>query len=188
MRIVGGKLRGRALTSVGRGDMAAHLRPTTDRVRESIFNLLQNGGYGDSLNGARVLDLFAGSGALGLEALSRGASSALFLDNGRKARSLVAANINLCKLADIARFISMDLRDLKPRKGPPFDLIFLDPPYGAGLGTPALLAAKTHGWLAPNALIVWEENSRQTAPLGFSSLDARRYGDTWVNILRLGAD
>ncbi len=184
MRIVGGKLRGRVLTSVGKGDMAAHLRPTTDRVRESIFNLLQNGGYGDPLDGARVLDLFAGTGALGLEALSRGAGSAVFLDNGRKARALVSANIDLCKLSDIATFIVMDLREFKPRKGLPFDVIFLDPPYGAGLGARALLAAKNHGWLAENALIVWEENARQAAPLGFSSLDSRRYGDTWVNILR----
>ncbi|NOX40344.1 MAG: 16S rRNA (guanine(966)-N(2))-methyltransferase RsmD [Alphaproteobacteria bacterium] len=187
MRIVGGKLKGRALTSVGKGDMAAHLRPTTDRVRESIFNLLQNGGYGEPLDGARVLDLFAGTGALGLEALSRGASLAVFLDNGRKARALVSANIDLCKLSDIARFIAMDLSNLKPWKGPPFNLIFLDPPYGAGLGTRALLAVKNHGWLAKDALIVWEENARQTAPLGFSSLDARRYGDTWVNILRADA-
>jgi len=187
MRIIGGKFRGRALTSVGKGDMMAHLRPTTDRVRESIFNLLQNGGYGDPLDGARVLDLFAGTGALGLEALSRGAESAVFMDNGKTARQLVCANIKLCKLSDIATFIAMDACDMTQRKGPPFDVVFLDPPYGAGLGDRALLAANNRGWLADDALIVWEENARQAIPTGFSSLDARRYGDTWVNILRVGA-
>ena len=97
MRIISGTYKGLTLASVGKGDAAAHLRPTSDRVRESIFNLLQNGGYGNPVVGARVLDLFAGTGALGLEALSRGAQSVTFVDCGAKARGLIARNIDLCK-------------------------------------------------------------------------------------------
>ena len=184
MRIIGGAFKGTALASVGKGDQGAHLRPTTDRVRESIFNLLVNGGYGDPITDARVLDLFAGTGALGFEALSRGAASALFVDDGVKARALLRQNIDILRLIGRTKLFRRDATRLGPAKGVPFDLVFLDPPYGKGLGERALKAAAEGGWLAEDALLVWEENTEKQAPAGFEALDARKYGDTWVHILR----
>ena len=184
MRIVGGQSRGTVLADVGEGDSAAHLRPTSDRVRESIFNLLLNGGYGDVVAGARVLDLFAGTGALGLEALSRGAEYVLFVDTGEKARALIRKNIDILRAIGPTKLFRRDATALGPAKGKPFDLIFLDPPYGQNLGASALTSAGTGGWLSEDALIVWEEKSAQIAPQGFSLLDARNYGDTWVTLLR----
>lgn len=182
MRIIGGTHRGTALTSVGKGDEGAHLRPTTDRVRESLFNVLQGGRFGDPITGARVLDLFAGTGALGLEALSRGAAHVTFVDNGRVAQKLIRDNITkLRRQADTA-LISTDSAKLPV--GEPCNLVFLDPPYGQDMGGKALAAARQQGWLAPGALIVWEESRAQIAPAGFKSLDQRKYGDTWVSFLQ----
>ncbi|MGR3290051.1 MAG: 16S rRNA (guanine(966)-N(2))-methyltransferase RsmD, partial [Paracoccaceae bacterium] len=157
MRIVAGKLRGLSLTPVGKGDAAAHLRPTTDRVRESIFNLLLGGNYGDPIGGARVLDLFAGTGALGLEALSRGAAHATFIDDGSKAQSLIRQNIKLCRLQAETILQKRSAIRLGNCKLPPYDLIFLDPPYGKGLWELSLSAAYRGGWFAKDALIVLEE-------------------------------
>jgi 16S rRNA (guanine966-N2)-methyltransferase len=184
MRIIGGARRGLHLAEVGAGDAAAHLRPTSDRVREAIFNLLINGGYGDPVTGARVLDLFAGTGALGLEALSRGAARVTFVDDGAAARALIRANIEKMQAMGATDLYRRDATRLGENRGAPFGLIFLDPPYGKGLGEAALASAQAGGWLAPAALVVWEEN---TAPLplpGFASLDQRRYGDTLVTLLR----
>ena len=183
MRIIGGQFRGLHLASVGAGDANAHLRPTSDRVRESIFNLLINGGYGDPLTGANVLDLFAGTGALGLEALSRGAETLTLVDSGSKARALIQRNIELCRASDRATFLSRDATRLGLHSGSRFSLIFMDPPYKKDLGARTLEAVVKGGWLAPDPLIVWEEGQKQQAPDGFELLDARRYGDTWVHIL-----
>lgn len=183
MRIIAGKHRGLALASVGKGDAGAHLRPTTDRVRESLFNLLLNGGYGDPVDGARVLDLFAGTGALGLEALSRGAAHVTFVDDGVKARSLIRQNVEKCRAQGATKLFRRDATRLGANKGTPFGLIFLDPPYGKGLGQQALAAARSGGWVAPEALIIWEENAPQTAPVDMDMLDRRRYGDTHIHIL-----
>ena len=131
-----------------RGDAAAHLRPTTDRARETLFNLLVNGRSGDLVTGARVLDLFAGTGALGLEALSRGAVHATFVDNGTAARALLRENIALCAAQGTTRVFRKDARQIGQAKTP-VTLVFLDPPYGQDLGAPALLAARAGGWLAP---------------------------------------
>ncbi len=182
MRIIGGTHRGTALAAVGKGDAGAHLRPTTDRVRESLFNVLQGGRFGDPINGARVLDLFAGTGALGLEALSRGAAHVTFVDNGRVAQKLIRENIAKLRRQDDITVLGTDAGKLP--QGDPCDLVFLDPPYGLELGGKALAAAQATGWLAPDALIVWEESRAQIAPPGFTSLDQRRYGDTWVSFLR----
>ena len=184
MRIIGGKHKGTGLASVGKGDMSAHLRPTSDRVRESIFNLLINGGYGDPITDARVLDLFAGTGALGFEALSRGASYVLFIDEGAKARALIRQNIDILRTIGQTKLFRRDATKLGPVVGEPYDLIFLDPPYGKSLGDKALIAACEGGWLSDDVLIIWEEGAKQTAPNGFEMLDARKYGDTWVHILR----
>jgi len=185
MRIIGGKFRGTALASVGAGDTAAHLRPTTDRVRESIFNLLINGGYGDPVTDARVLDLFAGTGALGFEALSRGAAHVLFVDDGVKARALVRQNTDILRAIGQTKLFRRDATKMGPANGDPFNLVFLDPPYGKSMGHAALSACLEGGWLANDALCVWEENAQQVAPVGFTMLDARKYGDTWVHILEV---
>ena len=181
MRIIAGRFRGLALANVGKGDAGAHLRPTTDRVRESLFSMLTGGRFGDPIDGARVLDLFAGTGALGLEALSRGASHVTFVDDGRKALSLIRGNVAKCRCADDVTVVKRDATRLPD--GQPHDLIFLDPPYGSGLGEKALDAAIKGGWVAPDALIVWEESAAITPPDGVELLDARRYGDTTISIL-----
>ncbi|WP_353473804.1 16S rRNA (guanine(966)-N(2))-methyltransferase RsmD [Salipiger sp. H15] len=182
MRIIAGDWRGRALSAVGKGDPGAHLRPTTDRVRESLFNMLGGGRFGEPFEGATVLDLFAGTGALGLEALSRGAVSATFVDDGRVAQKLIRQNIRLLGCEDRARLLSCNATRL-PAAEAQATLVFLDPPYGQSLGGRALEAARAQGWLAPGALIVWEESGPQAAPEGFAPLDSRRYGDTTVTLL-----
>lgn len=174
MRIVGGKWRGTALAAVGRGDAAAHLRPTADRVRESLFNILTQGRHGNRVAGARVLDLFAGTGALGLEALSRGAASATFVENGRTALALLERNIALCRATEAARVLRRDAT--RPGEGAAHDLVFLDPPYGKGLGETALEAARAGGWLSPGALVVWEEGAAPALPGWLTLIDTRRYG------------
>ncbi|WP_417724496.1 16S rRNA (guanine(966)-N(2))-methyltransferase RsmD [Salipiger sp.] len=182
MRIVAGEWRGRALAAVGKGDPGAHLRPTTDRVREALFNMLGGGRFGDPFACARVLDLFAGTGALAFEALSRGVGEAVLVDSGRKAGALIRENIRLLDCAGRARLIARDAARLPPAEGP-CGLVFLDPPYGKGLGAPALGAARAGGWIAPGALVVWEESAAQAAPEGFALLETRRYGDTTVTLL-----
>ncbi|MFC7702842.1 16S rRNA (guanine(966)-N(2))-methyltransferase RsmD [Plastorhodobacter daqingensis] len=184
MRIIGGIHRGLGLASIGKGDKAAHLRPTADRVRESIFNLLINGGYGDPVSNARVLDLFAGTGALGLEALSRGAAQVTFVDDGTAAGALIRRNIDTMRASGAADLHRRDATRLGPNPGAPFSLVFLDPPYGRGLGEKALAAALAGGWLAPDALVVWEESTQPLVPPALRQLDQRRYGDTLVTILR----
>lgn len=184
MRIVGGRMRGTHLADVGAGDPAAHLRPTSDRVRESIFNLLVNGGYGNPLADARVLDLFAGTGALGLEAISRGAAEATFVDDGNASRALLRRNIGITRTEEVTETIRRDATRLGVNRGAGFDLVFLDPPYGKGLGEKSLAACVAGGWFAPEALVVWEEGAPPVAPEGFKMLDQRRYGETHVTILR----
>ncbi len=183
MRIVGGDWRGRALTPVGKGAPGLALRPTPDRVRESLFNLLAHGGYGDPVPGAIVLDLFAGTGALGLEALSRGASAAVFVENGRKPGQLLAENVRLLGAGTRARHLKRDATKLASNDGPPATLVFLDPPYGKGLGARALASALEGGWLVPDALVVWEEEAPQAAPEGFRLIEHRAYGGTHLTLL-----
>ncbi|MGY6705523.1 16S rRNA (guanine(966)-N(2))-methyltransferase RsmD [Roseinatronobacter sp.] len=183
MRVIGGRFRGTRLAELGSGDALAHLRPTSDRVRESIFNLLVNGGYGNVLQDARVLDLFAGTGALGLEALSRGAAHVTFIDDGAVARGLLRQNIEKLRVMGCTKVFRRDATHLGENRGPRFSLVFLDPPYGQGLGALALASAQAGGWLADDALIVWEENAPQPAPHGLRLLDQRRYGDTYVTLL-----
>ena len=140
MRIIGGARRGLRLAELGEGDTAAHLRPTSDRVREAIFNLLINA-HGNPVTGARVLDLFAGTGALGLEALSRGASEATFVDDGTRAMALLKANIAKMRAEVDTRILRHNATGMPPNTGAPFSLVFLDPPYGKALGEAALASA-----------------------------------------------
>ncbi|MDN5787450.1 16S rRNA (guanine(966)-N(2))-methyltransferase RsmD [Pseudorhodobacter sp.] len=186
MRIIGGSNRGTHLADVGRGDVSAHLRPTSDRVREAIFNLLINGrldGGPNPVTNARVLDLFAGTGALGLEALSRGAAHATFVDDGKAAQGLIRRNLEITRQT-AAQILRQDATRLPPNPAAPYTLVFLDPPYGMTMGEAALTGAIAGNWIAPNGLIVWEESASITPPAGLLEVDHRRYGDTSVTILR----
>lgn len=183
MRIIGGTRRGLKLAEVGAGDASAHLRPTSDRVRETIFNLLMNGAYGNPVQNARVLDLFAGTGALGLEALSRGAARVAFVDDGTAARALLRQNIEKMKAMGTTDVWRRDATRMGPNRGPGYTLVFLDPPYGKGLGEQALASLAEGNWLSPGALIVWEESAAPTPPDRFIQRDQRRYGETLITIL-----
>jgi 16S rRNA (guanine966-N2)-methyltransferase len=182
MRIVGGRLRGRALAA----PKSQAIRPTADRLREALFNILVHA-YGDAVTGARVLDLFAGTGALGLEALSRGATFALFIDDGAEARALLRENVAALGLGGVTRIFRRDACKLGPAHPiEPFSLAFLDPPYGRGLAEAALASARAGGWLTPAALIVVEEaaSAAFAVPEGFDELERRRYDDTALIVLR----
>jgi 16S rRNA (guanine966-N2)-methyltransferase len=183
MRVVAGRFKGQALAA----PKSDAIRPTSDRVRESLFNILAHGIDDFSLDGARVLDLFAGTGALGIEALSRGAASCLFVEEGTEARALIRTNIEVLGLTGVTRIFRRDATRLGDagRLGT-FDLVFLDPPYGRGLGDKALIAARDGGWLAERALIVLEERAdcEVVLPAGFNELDRRVYGDTQIVLAR----
>jgi 16S rRNA (guanine966-N2)-methyltransferase len=184
MRIVGGRLGGRTLAS----PRSQAIRPTADRLRESLFNILVHA-YGDPVTGARVLDLFAGTGALGLEALSRGAAFALFVDDAAEARALLRENIATLGLGGVTRIFRRDATRLGPAHPlEPFSLVFLDPPYGKGLAEKALASALAGGWLAAGALAVVEEaaDAAFTVPAGFEEVERRRYDETEVVFLRAG--
>ena len=182
MRVVGGKLRSRPLA----GPKSNEVRPTSDRLREALFNILTHS-YGDPVTGARVLDLFAGTGALGIEAISRGAIYALLVDEGVVARALLRDNVERLGLGGVTRIFRRDARKLgMAHPLAPFSLAFLDPPYGRGLAEQALASARAGGWLAPAALIVVEEaaDAAFAAPEGFDELERRRYDDTALILLR----
>lgn len=184
VRIVGGRFKGRALKGPPADSRA--IRPTSDRLREAVFNVLAHA-YGDPCKGARVLDLFAGTGALGLEAISRGARFCLFVDDGADARACLRENVESFGLGGQTKIFRRDATRLGPviTQGP-FDLVFADPPYARGLGERALASARDGGWLAPGALIVWEEAAEAgiAPPDGFEALERRAYGDTEVAIVR----
>ena len=183
MRIVGGRLGGRTLLT----PKSQGIRPTSDRLREALFNILQHA-YGDPVSGARVLDLFAGTGAMGFEALSRGAAFVLFVDDGAEARALLRGNSDALGAGGASKIYRRDATRLGPVESlAPFSLAFLDPPYGKGLAERALDAARDGGWLTPDALAVVEEaaDAGFAAPEGFEQLERRDYGDTQVMILRL---
>jgi 16S rRNA (guanine966-N2)-methyltransferase len=177
MRIVGGRLKGRVLHAPASGA----IRPTSERLRESIFDILAH--RHDAVEGARVVDLFAGSGALGIEALSRGAEFALFVDNGAEARALLRANVEALALGGVTRIWRADATRLgKAPAGAPFTLAFLDPPYDKGLAGPALAALCEGGWLAADALVVVEEAAKAeiAAPPALERVDERVYGETRI--------
>src|SRR6201993_366117 len=153
MRVVGGRLKGRNLASPSSND----IRPTADRLRESVFNILIHA-YDNPIEGARVLDLFAGTGALGIEAVSRGAAFVLFVDNGAEARALLRNNVESLALGGVSKVYRRDATDLGPAHPmQPFALAFLDPPYGKGLAEKSLASLRDGGWLVSSALVVVEE-------------------------------
>src|SRR5215472_12157782 len=168
MRVVGGRLKGRNLASPA----SREIRPTADRLRESVFNILVHA-YGNPVEGARVLDLFAGTGALGIEAISRGAAFALFVDNGAEARALLRNNVEALGLGGVTKVFRRDATNLGPAHPlPPSSLVFLDPPYAKGLAEKALVSLRDGGWLRPAALLVVEEATTAAfaAPAGFAEL------------------
>ncbi len=185
MRIVGGRLKGRALSA----PQSRAIRPTSERLRESIFDILEHR-FPGHIEGARVVDLFAGTGALAIEALSRGARFALFVDNGAEARALLRANVEALALGGVTRIWRADATRLgSAPAGGPFALAFLDPPYGQGLAGPALASLVAGGWLDPDALCIVEEDAKAelAAPSGLARVDERIYGDTRIAVLQATA-
>ncbi len=185
MRVVGGRLRGRPLA----GPKSKAIRPTAVRLRASVLNILIHS-FGDPISGARVLDLFAGTGALGIEAASHGAAFTLFVDDGAEARALIRENVAALGLGGVSRIFRRDATKLglvHPIEA--FALAFLDPPYGQNLAEKALASARAGGWFAPNALIVVEEatKARFVAPKGFSEIERRVYDDTEFIFLRFNS-
>jgi 16S rRNA (guanine966-N2)-methyltransferase len=184
MRIVAGTFRGRPLVAP-----KGHLtRPTADRARQAIFNVLEHAAWSPALEGARVIDLFAGSGALGIEALSRGAAFCLFVERAEPARAAIRANLAALGLEARARLDRRDAAAL-PARGvadAPCDLAFLDPPYGEGLGEAALTRLAAGGWLAADAVAVLERGADDAAgaPAGFELIDERRWGAARVSFLK----
>ena len=190
MRIVGGAYRGRSLLA----PPGSATRPTSDRAREAVFNVLEHAPWSPGLADARVIDLFAGSGALGLEALSRGAAFCLFVETDPAARGVIRENAEALgakgELFGRTRIHRRDATDLGPRPGAdglPFDIAFLDPPYAKGLGEKALAELAAGGWLAEDALVVFERGEAEQTPImpGFETLDERRYGAAKVVFARL---
>lgn len=186
MRITGGSLRGRNLVSPADN----RVRPTSDRVRQAIFNILLHNdfGVGFSLEGARVIDLFAGTGALGIEAISHGAAYSLFVDDNPESRALIRDNVEALSLTGVTKIWRRDATDLGPintGSGGPFTLAFLDPPYRKGFAAQALASLAEGKWLAPNAMLVVEsaEDEQLTLPGGFREIDARSYGETKVTLV-----
>src|SRR5271170_205376 len=182
MRIVGGRLKGRALAAPS----SRAIRPTSERLRESIFDILEHR-YPGHVEGQRVVDLFAGSGALAIEALSRGARFALFVDNGAEARALLRANVETLALGGVTRIWRADATKLGAAPtSAPFSLAFLDPPYGQDFAPPALRTLASAGWMSPNALVVLEEQASAEIEeiAGLALEDDRTYGDTRLRIYR----
>jgi 16S rRNA (guanine966-N2)-methyltransferase len=192
MRIVSGRFRGKAVAAPEGRDT----RPTSDRARESIFNILEHAAWAPALEGARVIDLFAGSGALGLEAISRGAAFCLFVETDEEARGAIRDNIDAYGLFGCTRIHRRDATDLGQRPasaGAPFTLAFLDPPYGKGLAERAVDALLAGGWLADDCVLVVERGASEPAfsHPGLELLDERTYGAARVSFLQTlqtGAD
>ena len=185
MRVVAGRLRGRPLSTPS----GSATRPTSDRARQALFNVLEHAGWSPGLQGLRVIDLFAGSGALGFEALSRGAAACLFVESDGRARAVIDANAAALGVGALTRMDRRNATDLglrPPGAGPAYDLAFLDPPYGKGLGERALESLADGGWLEPGALAVWERGADEPAVAvpGWTPLDERRYGAARVSFLR----
>jgi 16S rRNA (guanine966-N2)-methyltransferase len=182
MRVTGGNFGGRTL----KGPSSQKIRPTSDKLRQAVFNILAHA-YDDPASDARVLDLFAGTGALGIEALSRGAAFTLFVEEAAEARALIRDNVEALQLTGVTKIFRRDATKLGPRGAfEAFSLVFCDPPYGMGFAEKALASAREGGWLAKDALLVVEESveAKFSAPDGFETMERREYDDTEIVFLR----
>lgn len=184
LRVVSGKFKGYKLTNLTKINNSKELRPTTDQLRETLFNILTNGNLGDVVADARVLDLFAGTGALSIEAISRNAHSATLIDKNRNASNIIKKNIALIGNPANIFYRRLDSTKLPSNPDQPYTLVFLDPPYGKQLCLPALNSVKLNGWIEPCAIIVCEDNEPVAAPIGFQLIDMRTFGRTYLTLLR----
>lgn len=183
MRIVGGKFKGHSIAP----PHGSATRPTTDRVRESVFNILAHGIDGLDLEGARVLDLFAGTGAMGLEAVSRGARFCQFVEESAEARGLIRKNADALGVIGLVKIWRRDATLLGPcAPQPGFDLVFADPPYGKGLGEKALKSLIAGGWLNRAGIVVLEESQKAEINdiSGLALIDERDYGESKIRFYR----
>lgn len=184
MRIIAGKLRGTQLNPIRNIGLNTNLRPTTDRIRENIFNIILGGRFGDRLQKKRVLELFAGTGVFGIEAISRGAASATLIEKDPAAFKLIQSNIKITNTSEQITAIKSNAIKLGICKTKPFDLIFIDAPYRKNLGKLALERALEKGWLSHNALVVWEDNVVPQIPKEFTPIEEKRYGNTILTFLK----
>lgn len=184
MRITAGRYGGRTLATPA----DYRVRPTADKVRQAVFNILAHADFAVALEGARVADLFAGTGAMGIEALSRGAAFCLFVDDAAESRALIRENVEMLNLTGVSKIWRRDatqLGDMAAGAGGPFELVILDPPYHKGLIEPALASLLSGGWLAASAVVVAETAEDETVVgNGYTRVDERSYGETRVTFLK----
>ena len=184
MRVIGGSLKGRRLSTIKSGRNMSSLRPTTDRIKESIFNILFGGKLDFKIEHTRVLDIFAGTGALGVEAISRGAKTCTFIEKNKACLQIIQANINLCNMQDKTKVKIFDATKIPLNSDQPYDLVFLDPPYRRSLGEVALKSALDSNWISKNALVVLEEGEQKNSLEGFRLADMRRYSNTVLHFFK----
>ena len=184
MRVIGGTLKGRRLSSIKVGDNMINLRPTGDRVKENLFNILLGGKFEIKIEQARILDIFAGTGALGIEAISRGGKSCTFVEKNKSCLKILNANISSCNIKDQTSIKILDATEMPMNSDEAFNLVFLDPPYRRSLGESAIRSALASNWLSDNALVVLEEGERKNYLEGFSLEDVRKYGDTILHFFQ----
>ena len=184
MRIIGGSLRGRRLSAIKTESNITNLRPTPDRIKESLFNILFGGKFDVKIEEARTLDIFAGSGALGLEAISRGAKSCTFIEKNKACIRLLNTNLKICNIKNQTNIKTFDATEFPLNLEQPYDLVFVDPPYRKSLGEAAVRSALASNWISDNALIVLEEGEQKSSLKGFKLEDTRRYGDTILHFFK----
>ena len=184
MRVIGGSLKGRRLSAIKQEGNIISLRPTTDRIKESLFNILSGGKFDIKMEKARILDIFAGSGALGVEAISRGAKSCTFIEKNKACVRILDANLNICNIKNQTNIKTFDATEFPLNPDQPYDLVFVDPPYQKSLGEAAIRSALASNWISDNALIVLEEGEQKSSIEGFTLEDTRRYGETVLHFFK----
>ena len=184
MRVIGGTLKGRRLSTIKTDGNMSALRPTTDRIKESLLNILFGGKFEIKIEHTRVLDIFAGTGALGVEAISRGAKTCTFIEKNKASAQTLKANIDLCSIEDKTKIKICDATKIPLNSDQPYDLVFLDPPYRKSLGEVAIKSALDSNWISKNALIILEEGEQKNSLEGFRLEDIRRYSDTILHFFK----
>ena len=184
MRVIGGSLKGRRLSAIKQEGKVTSLRPTTDRIKESLFNILAGGKFDLKMEKARILDIFAGSGALGVEAISRGAKTCTFIEKNKACIRLLDTNLKICNIKNQTNIKAFDATEFPINLEQPYDLVFVDPPYRKSLGEAAVRSALASNWISDNALIVLEEGEQKSSLKGFKLEDTRRYGDTILHFFK----